>query len=292
MHMKMLIAATALAGLGACATPTLPEVKPLERITGQITPQSADSLARNGYYVEAAIAYQTQLKANPDDAAARYGFADAMRRGGRNGEAKLEYAKLLSNSDYKLRALEGMGQASMASGDRESARDSFNQVVAEDTKAWKSWLGIAQLYDLDRNWAKADEAYALALASTNQPALIYNNQGLSRLARGEASWAVDHFRLALATDPTLVRAATNLEIAEASAGKSIEKISGAERDAKERARKLNNAGYVAMLQNRPDEARAFYQAAMDAHPSFYPQAFQNMQALDAAKGKTVHAPPQ
>src|SRR5262245_19835748 len=210
MRMKLLIAATALAGLGACATPTLPEVKPLERSSGTITPQSAESLAKNGYYAEAAIAYQSQLAANAEDPAARFGLADALRRGGRANEAKLEYAKLLSNGDWKLRALEGMGQASMASGDRAGARDSFNQVVAEDTKAWKSWLGIAQLYDLDRNWAKADEAYALALASTTQPALIYNNQGLSRLARGEAAWAADHFRMALATDPTLIRAATNL----------------------------------------------------------------------------------
>jgi Tfp pilus assembly protein PilF len=255
----------------------------VQRLTGTITPQSAESLSRNGYYAEAAIAYGSQLQTNPEDAVARYGLADAMRKAGRNNEAKLEYAKLLSNADWKLRALEGMGQSSLATGDHEAARDSFNQVVSEDTKAWKSWVGIAQLYDLDRNWAKADEAYALALASTTQPALIYNNQGLSRLARGEPKWAADHFRLALATDPTMKRAATNLEIAEAAAGKSLDKISSSERDAKERARLLNNAGYVAMLQNHPDEARAFYQAAMDAHPSFYPQAFQNLQTLDAAK---------
>ncbi len=56
------------------------------------------------------------------------------------------------------------------------------------------------------------------------------------------------------TDPTLTRAATNLEIAEAVLGKSIEKVNASERDARERAQ-LNNAGYVAMMQNRPDEAR-------------------------------------
>ena len=284
MRIKILIAATALVGLGACATgPTMPEVKPVQRMTGTITPQSADSLLKNGYYAEATIAFQSQLHTNPDDAVARFGLADAMRKSGRNNEAKLEYAKLISNPEWKLRALEGMGQSSLATGDREGARDSFNQVVSEDTKAWKAWLGIAELYDLDSNWAKADEAYALALASTTQPALVYNNQGLSRLARGEPKWAADHFRLALSTDPTMKRAATNLELAEASAGKSLDKISASERDAKERARKLNNAGYVAMLQNRPDEARAFYQAAMDAHPSFYPQAFQNMQTLDASR---------
>jgi Tfp pilus assembly protein PilF len=287
MRTRMLIAASALALLGACATAApAPEIRPVERLTGA-TPQSADSFAQHGAYAQAAAAYSNMLQANPDDHASRYGLAEAYRKAGKFEEAKLEYAKLAFSPDWKLRALEGVGLVSLSSGDRATARQALNEVVSEDAKAWKSWLGLAQLFDLDSNWAKADEAYALALASTTQPALVYNNEGLSHLARGEPAWAADHFRLALSTDPTMTRAATNLEIAEAAAGKSLDKVASSERDSKERARQLNNAGYVAMLQNRPEDARAFFQAALEQHPSFYPQAFQNLQTLDAARPKTT-----
>jgi Tfp pilus assembly protein PilF len=288
MQTKALLAVSAFALLAGCATagPAMPGLQAVERVTAP-TPQTAESFAERGLYQQAAAAYGAALKTNAEDADARFGLAEVLFKAGKPEVAKVEFAKLLTNADWKLRGLEGIGRSSLATGDREGARDAFNQVVAEDTKAWKSWLGLAELYDLDKNWVKADEAYALALTSTTQPAIIYNNQGLSRLARGEASWAADHFRLALATDPTLTRAANNLEIAEAVLGKSIEKVSASERDARERARKLNNAGYVAMMQNRPEEARAFYQAAMETHPSFYPPAFQNLQTLDAAHPKVT-----
>jgi Tfp pilus assembly protein PilF len=290
MHTRMLLAASAMALLGACATTTpVPDIQPVQRLSGA-TPQTADTFAQRGAYAQAAAAYLNVLQANPDDATARYGLAETLRKGGKLDEAKVEYAKLATTAEWKLRALEGLGLTSLAAGDRASARQSLNEVVAEDAKAWKAWVGIAELHDLERQWDKADEAYAMALVSTTQPAIIYNNQGLSRLARGEPEWAAEHFKQALVTDPTLVRAQTNLEIAEAYAGKSLDKVSASERDSRERARKLNNSGYVAMLQNRPDEARSFFQAALEQHPSFYPQAFQNLQMLDAAKPKTVAAP--
>jgi Tfp pilus assembly protein PilF len=292
MRIRMLFAASSMALLGACATAApVTEVQPVQRLSGA-TPQTADTFAQRGAYAQAAAAYLNILQTSPGDAPARYGLAETLRKGGKLDEAKAQYAKLSTIAEWKLRALEGLGLASLASGDRASARQSLNEVVAEDPKAWKAWVGIAELHDLDRQWDRADEAYAMALVSTTQPAIIYNNQGLSRLARGEPDWAAEHFKQALVTDPTLVRAQTNLEIAEAYAGKSLDKVSASERDARERARKLNNSGYVAMLQNRPDEARAFFQAALEQHPSFYPQAFQNLQALDAARPKTTSASQQ
>jgi Tfp pilus assembly protein PilF len=289
MRNQILLAVSALAILGGCATATPPpkfDITPLQRMS-QPTPKSAENLLAQGYYAEAVTAFGSLVTSDPGNASAQFGLSEALRKGGRGDDAKIQYLKLAANSDWKLRAIEGVGKTAMSTGDKEGAQTAFEQVVAEDAKAWQSWLGLAQIYDLDHNWAKADEAYAMALASTTQPALIYNNEGLSHLARGEAEWAAEHFKLALSTDPTMKRAATNLEIAESVSGKSLTKVTASERDAKERARKLNNAGYVAMMQNRPAEARAFFQAALEEHPSFYAQAFQNLQTLDAARPKNT-----
>jgi len=293
MPIRILLAGSALALLGACATAnsSMPEISPLQRVSNAATPQTADALAARGMYPQAITAYRVALKTNAEDASSRYGLAEALRRSDKLNDAKIEFTALLANPDWKLRALEGLGRTSFMMNNRPGALDSFNLVVAEDANAWGSWLGIAEIHDLNRDWGKADQAYALALAATNEPAVVYNNQGVSKLARGDAAGAAELFRGALAADANFKRAATNLELAEAVSGKSVEAISASVQDARERARKLNNSGYVAMLQNRPDDARAFYEAAIKEHPSFYPLAYQNLKELDAAKNEESAAKP-
>jgi Flp pilus assembly protein TadD len=138
------------------------------------------------------------------------------------------------------------------------------------------------LQDLAQQWTKADEAYALALAASKEPAIVYNNHGVSMMARGEYKTAAELFRSAMAADAKLARAATNLDLAQAAAGGQAILDAG-DNDARERARKLNNYGYVAMLQDRPEDARRYYEAAIKEHPSFYALAFNNLKTLDGAK---------
>jgi Tfp pilus assembly protein PilF len=183
-----------------------------------------------------------------------------------------------------LRALEGLGRISIVTGDRAGALEKFSAVVAADPAAWRSWLAIAQLRDLAQDWAKADEAYALALAASKEPAIVYNNHGISMMARGEPAAAVGLFRSAVGADPKLVRAATNLDLAQAASGDQVA-LDASNSDARERARKLNNYGYVAMMQDRPDDARRYFEAAIKEHPSFYALAFNNLKALEGSAEK-------
>ena len=282
MHSRLILAFSALALLGACATtPAMPEITPLEMASHGVTPETAQTLADRGHYPQAIAGYRAALKANAEDAVSRYGLAEALRKSGKGDLAKAEFTTLLAKEEWKVRALEGLARVSFATGDRDGAFNLFNQAVSLDPKASNCWLGIAQIQDLNKNWAKADEAYALALASSIQPAVVFNNQGVSKLARGEPANAAEYFKSALATDPKLERAKVNLELAEAIKGRSVQAVSASEQDPRERARVLNNYGYVAMMQDRPEDARAFYQAAIKEHPSFYPQAYQNLKTLDA-----------
>lgn len=284
MQTRFMIAASSLAFLGACATtPSLPEISPFQTSSHAVTPETAQTLADKGYYAQAISGYRAALKSNAEDAASRYGLAVALRHTGKADEAKIEFTALLGEPEWELRALEGMGWTSFAMGDRVTAFEMFNRAVAKDPSVWSSWMGIAQIHDLNNAWAKADEAYAFALAATNEPAVVYNNQGVSKLARGEAPQAAELFRSALVASPKMEPAKVNLELAEAVAGKSVQAVSASEQDARERARKLNNHGYVAMMQNRPELARSFYQAAIKEHPSFYPLAYQNLKTLEAEK---------
>ena len=171
-----------------------------------------------------------------------------------------------------------------------AAFEKFTAAVTEDPTAWHSWLGLAQVQDLEKQWSKADEAYALALAATKEPATVYNNHGISMMARGEPAAAVEMFRSALAADPKLVRAANNLDLAQAAAGEQAV-LDSSQGDAREHARKLNNYGYVAMLQDRPEDAKRYYEAAIKEHPSFYALAFNNLKTLQSSDEKKAQQEP-
>jgi Tfp pilus assembly protein PilF len=281
VRLAILVSSTAL--LGACAT-TPVDVKPVEHGTNLLTPEKAETLLARGYYDQAAAVFSKALDLNAGDATARHGLAEAQRLSGKLDKAAENYRQLIELPEWKSRAIEGLARIDFAKGDRAAALEKFSAVVTEDQWAWKSWLAIAQLNDLAGNWTKADEAYAMALAATKEPAAVYNNHGVSLLARGHALAAADLFRKAFAADPKMIQAKTNADLAEARSGKKAN-IEIAGNDARERARMLNNYGYVAMLQDRPEDAKRYYEAAIKEHPSFYALAYNNLTAIQSASEK-------
>jgi Tfp pilus assembly protein PilF len=280
---RLAIVVSAAALLGACATTSV-DVTPVERGSNVVTPETAETLLARGYYDQAARVYTKALEANAADAAARHGLAEAQRLSGKIDSAAENYRQLMDIPEWKSPGVEGLARIDFAKGDRAAAMEKFSAVVKEDQWAWKSWLAIAQLSDLSGDWTKADEAYGMALAATKEPAAVYNNHGVSLLARGHAMAAADLFRKALEADPMLVQARTNIDLAEARAGKKAT-LEAAGNDARERARTLNNYGYVAMLQGRPEDARRYYEAAMKEHPSFYALAYNNLVTAQGASEK-------
>jgi Flp pilus assembly protein TadD len=286
MRIHVALAASTLVLTSACSTLTPSaanlDISPVERISRPLTPETAEMLMARGYYEQAAVAYQAALKSNPDDSAALYGLAESRRRSCKVNEAAADFELLAAAPEWKLRALEGLGRVALATGDRAGALEKFTRIVEEDPAAWRSWLAIAQLKDLVHDWAGADEAYALALASSKEHALVHNNHGVSMIARGQSAAAVNLFQSALAANPKLAPAATNLDLAlAASGGQATADAAGG--DARERARKLNNYGYVAMLQGRPEDAKRYYEAAIKEHPSFYALAFNNLKTLEGSE---------
>src|SRR5512139_1205141 len=146
MRTRLILAASSLIALGACATQPAPKIAPLETISHAVTPETANTLAARGLYAQAIVAYRAALKVNAEDAVSRHGLAQALWQSGKADEAKTEFMTLLANPEWKLRALEGLGRISFSAGDRAGAFDAFNKVVAEDATAWIAWLGIAQIH--------------------------------------------------------------------------------------------------------------------------------------------------
>lgn len=281
MRLNLLPTVSALALLGACTTTTEPlGMAPVERISDQLTATGADRaqiLAANGNFEAAATLYRAQVKAEPENLTLKDKLAEAYRMAGKLPEARAVFLELAGAEGWQARGLEGLGRIAMAIGDRAGARQAFENATQADAWAWRSWLALAQISDLEANWEKADELYAMALSATKEPASVYNNLGISMMARGNPARAADLFRDALSKDPTLAKARTNLDLAEALAGGTTP--TDGSRDPREQARRLNNFAYVAETQNRRDDAIHLYEAAIQQHPSFYAQAFNSLTEL-------------
>lgn len=281
MRFKLLLVVSSAALLGACATTTKSvQMTPVERIADQVTATDSDRaqiLSANGNFEAAATLYRIQLKADPDNQELKHKLAESYRLAGKLPEARTMFAELASAEGWQARGLEGLGRVAVAMGDRAGAQQAFESATQADAWSWRSWLALAQIDDLESNWGKADEHYAMALGATKDPATVYNNLGVSMMARGNPAQAADLFRKALAGDPSLIRARTNLDLAEAMAGRTTP--TNGSSDPREQARRLNNFAYVAELQNRRDDAMRLYEAAIQQHPSFYAQAFNSLNEL-------------
>ena len=245
--------------------------------------RSGWSYLEEGAYQAAATAFKLKLAKDETDEDARYGLAQALRYAGRPAAAEAHYAKLLNSVERRTDALTGIGYSKLSTFESDGAEAAFLEATEADPTAWKAWLGLAQLDDLELRWLQADKKYEQALKYTDNRALVLNNFGVSMLARGDSERAVSLLEQALALDPSQARTRTNYEAARSTLGKMAAHTADAPLDARDRARKLNNVAYVAMLRGDIPQAEQLFDEALETHPSFYPVAEKNKQVLKAIK---------
>jgi Flp pilus assembly protein TadD len=280
-----------LIGLSGCAQTTTaastppPEITPVDLGATEVTPKDGWNYLENGQPQIAVQVFRSLLRKDPDYAEARFGLGESLRHAGEYKEAEKAYRMIIDHRGFFIRAREGLGLTLLQSGESEAARQSLASTVSEYPEAWRAWLGLAQLRDREHAWKEADEAYYAALDGTTKPYMVYNNHGLSYLARGMPKQAIPFFERALAENPDFEKARTNLSLARAALGDQPGLLDDAS-DPKAKARELNNSGYVAMLQGRLDEAESLFLQALATHPSYYANAEQNLKILRQLQYKT------
>jgi Tfp pilus assembly protein PilF len=283
-----LIAALLALLVAGCASVPAPE----EAVAAPAVPvehlvQAARVHLEERRFAEAALGFEAVLAQSPDDAQARLGLAEARLGAGRHAEAEALFSQLVESEGVRMAAREGLGRAQLARGDSGAARDTLEALVEEAPERWRGWLALAQLHDGERRWGEADAAYRRGLAAAPRKELLHNNWGVSLMARGEHARAAEQFRHALELRPDLAVARGNLELAYALLGRFDDVLAAARHE--DRARTLNNLGYVAMQGGDLQRAEAYLVQALEAHPSFYPRAWHNLQQLQRLRRAEVES---
>lgn len=267
---------------------------------------------------EAKMRFGQIVAANPNHAKAKLGIAEVFLASGESSKAAALFRDLTAISSIRAEALQGEGLALIRLNKIESAAEKLESAVTDNDKHWKAWKGLGlnnslrrawngsgktdklwrawnglgQIYDRRGQFKKAESSYTRALVLTDRKALVRNNLGYSYILHGRYKDAEKQFMMALDLDSTLSVAMENLRLALAWQGRYLDAMAGVAHA--DRARMMNNIGYIAMLRGEYQRAEAYFSRAMAVSASFYGVASRNLvtlRTLASNRNQRVQAAP-
>ena len=193
-------------------------------------------------------------------------------------EAWSAYQRLAQSADKQPGDCEKGAIAALEIGRNAEAKPLAECAVESANASWRAWNARGVLADFEHDWPRADEAYAHAHQLAPEEARVINNQGWSKLLRGDWAAAVPFFELAATLDPKSRRVANNLELARTALAAALPDRRAGESD-REWAVRLNDAGVAAELLGDRRRAIAAFTQALDASPVWYDRASNNLKQL-------------
>ena len=275
------LAATLLAG---CAT--LPHAAPKSTPAAATTlPNRAEALqlADARRFAEAEDLLKPLLNANPGDAEVKLALGECALGTGRLDDAAQLFAPLANDTTLRPKALQGLGIAMLRRGDVQGATPALEQATAADSSLWRAWNALGQAYDFQHLWEASRHAYEAALRSAPDAGMIHNNIGMSLLAQERYDDALKAFDAARIANPRLDVVETNRQLALALQQRYPEATFATQ--PQDKARLLNNAGYVAMMKGDLDHAEQLFVQAAEASPTYYGPAHENLRVLQQMRAK-------
>ncbi|TNE57874.1 MAG: tetratricopeptide repeat protein [Alphaproteobacteria bacterium] len=226
----------------------------------------------------AQTSFSKVLAAEPDNKDALLGLAESNLSLGHTTDALTLYRDLEADETFQARALQGQGLAYLRDGQNALALTKLSEAVDADQSLWRSWNAMGQIYDSQKAWDEANNAYAFGLSQNPGSIALRNNVGMSLLLQDRPEDALTHFEAALNIDPRNKTAASNRQIALAKLGRYAEALEGVNQQ--ERYIALNNIGYIAMLKGDLKRARHYFNLAAEESPAYYKIAEENLKRVE------------
>lgn len=204
--------------------------------------------------------------------------ADLAFASGNYPQALVAYQRLVGSPDKQDRDCDKGAIAALEIGRIEDAKPLVDCAIAAAHPTWRAWNASGVLADFQHDWAKADESYSRAHQLAPNEARIVNNEGWSKLLRGDWGAAVPYLEEAVQLDSKSERISNNLELAKTALAADLPQRQAGETD-HEWAVRLNDAGVLAELLGDKKRAIAAFTQALDASPAWYDRASNNLEAL-------------
>ncbi|MBY5992028.1 tetratricopeptide repeat protein [Ferrimonas balearica] len=233
--------------------------------------------AQLGHYDHAIKAFHDVLRALPDHREAMTALALVHME---TGDVREAYTYLDKATEMDQERLIVADEAlKVLVGDPES--QDWHQLDADSPI--QAYLALGILTDLDGDYEAAQRLYRLVLEQNPTHVRALNNLGYSYYLAGDLIRAEIFLRQATQRQPDFTRAWTNLGLVYVRMGNS-ERAFNAFKRVMPDADAYNDIGYFAMLEGRFTEAETLFLKAIDASPTYFAKAQDNLRKVQQLKG--------
>ncbi len=209
--------------------------------------------------------------------------AEIALAGGRMAEALTGFGLLIDEPLVAARAQQGLGISRLRRDQIDEAAIALDAALKLDPMLLRAQRARAAVADRQRDWKRADAAYAAALALAPDNAETLSNRGWSLLLRGQHAAAEADLEAALAATPRLAVAKGNLRLARAMQGKYEAAFEGSTRATL--ANDLNTVGFAALSRGDLDIAEGYFRRALAINPVYDKTAASNLAWLEAERAR-------
>ena len=227
---------------------------------------------------EAVTYFTGALQQNPERVDLKRGLAKSLVRAQKPVEAAEIWRQVAGSAESTPEDRVMLADALLRSNQWDAARAELN-LIPPTYESFDRYRIEAMVADADKNWAKADSFYEVAVGLTTRPASTLNNWGFSKLTRGQHAAAEKLFNEALVHDPSMFTAKNNLVLARAAQRKYDLPV--VRMTQTERAELLYSMALAAIKQGDVNVGKGLLQQAVDTHPQHFEAATRSLEALDS-----------
>ena len=233
------------------------------------------------YYLDgrlglAYVRYQRSIDLDPARPSSRYKVGLVLLKKQVPGQALAHFDNVLTMYPEDALAVQGRGQALLASGRYPEAEEALRLAIAADPRLWKAFEALGVALDAQGRHAEAiaELEQSLSMRPRNPSAL--NNLGVAHHRNGDYERAVEVLELAGRLGGDMAnRARNNQARSLVKLGRWAAALAALEKAA-DAPRAYNNLGLLFMSEGHPRNAMACFESAIRLSPSHYAKAVANL----------------
>jgi tetratricopeptide (TPR) repeat protein len=261
--------------------------KPIPADLPQASVQSHEKLGDNYLKQDNAamafVEYRKALAMEPGNPYLRYKIGRLLVRKGLYEEALNEFNVLIEKDPKQYLGYQGKAETLLAMGRVDASQESALQAV-KLSGSWRTYALLGRIYQRQKKFPEAVESYSKATSLNPKSVALYNDLGITLFTVERDEEAVQAFLKALGLDPANQIAYNNMGLALFRL-KQYDQAFEAFKRGSDEAAAYNNIGVLYMRQENYAPALEAFEKAVEAKPSYYEQAQENMRKAKEAMAR-------